>query len=258
MRKLLFLWVILLSSLSITAQNELKFGLQTGATASTFTTKVSIGNNFAAAIPPINDLGHITSFHAGFWFEKRFNRALALRWEVQRTPGGATAIDPATDRTRRYKFFSIGSPLILKLTTFQSQARYPIQLEAGIKANYFLFDYGEEVTFGNVEKLEYSTILGLSKNIDDNWSVSVRYIQGLTPFSRYDAGGLTVEWSNQLYVLSFSRSLFTIQKKGVKEGAKEEVEPTAKQKMIAKNRAAAKKKRKKAAKKRKKQRKKKK
>lgn len=217
MRKWLFILLPLLSYLSTSAQNDLKFGLQTGATASTFATKVSVGNNFAAAIPPINDLGHITNFHAGFWFEKRFNRLLALRWEVQRSPGGATAIDPATDRKRRYKFFSIGSPLIVKLTTFQSKARFPIQLEAGIKANYFLFDYGEEVTFGNVEQFEYSTILGLSKNIDDKWSVSVRYIRGLTPFSTYDAGGLTIDWSNRLYVLSFSRSLFTIQKKDKKQ-----------------------------------------
>lgn len=246
MRKWLFLLMPLLSYFSITAQNDLKFGLQTGATASTFATKISVGNNFAAAIPPINDLGHITNFHAGFWFEKRFSRLLALRWEVQRSPGGATANDAATDRKRRYKFFSIGSPLLLKLTTFQSKARHPIQLEVGVKVNYFLFDYGEEVTFGNVEQLEYSTIIGLTKNIDDKWSVSVRYNRGFTPFSTYDAGGLTIDWSNQMYILSFSRSLFTIGKK-VEKGQS---------KSTAKKKAAAKKKRKKAAQKRKKQRKK--
>lgn len=202
------------------AQNELRFGLQTGATVATFSTEVSIGNNFAAAIPPLNDFGHITNFHAGFWFEKRFNRLLALRWEVQRSPGGATAKELGTDRTRRYKFFTIGSPLILKWTGFQNKAQYPIQLEVGIKVNYFLFDYGEEVTFGNIQQLTYGALFGISKNIDDKWSVSIRYLKGLTPFSTYEAGGLAVDWRNRMYVLSFSRSLFTIKKKDGRKNKK--------------------------------------
>lgn len=195
------------------AQNDFKFGLQTGATMSTFNADISISGNIGAAIPPINEFSHIASFNVSFWFEKRFNPAFSLRWEVQRSPGGAKAFDVLEEREKRYKYFYLSSPLLLKIAPFQKKAKHPIQLEIGAVANYFLFDYGEEVTFGTVNKLEFSALAGLTRNIDDKWSVSLRYNRGLNPFSQFEVGGVNINWRNQSYILTFSRALFTIGQK---------------------------------------------
>lgn len=213
MRKLTILFVLLSIGSILEAQNDFKFGLQTGATAATFQADVSIANAIASTVPPINEFSHIANFHVGCWFEKRFSPSFALRWEIQRSPGGAKAQDAFDNRLKRYKYFALSSPIILKLTAFQKPLRYPVQLEIGVAANLFLFDYGEAITFGDIQKIEYTRLLGLTKNIDDKWSVSIRYLKGLSPFSTYEAGGVSVNWTNQMYVLSFSRSLFTIQKK---------------------------------------------
>jgi len=51
MKKLILLYVgILCVCLSLKAQNDLKFGLQTGAAASTFNTAISISGNIGAAL----------------------------------------------------------------------------------------------------------------------------------------------------------------------------------------------------------------
>jgi len=199
MRQLIFLFLLMaIPLITISAQNELKFGLQTGATMSTFTADVSISNTITSTIPPI----------------KRFNPFMALRWEVERSPGGAKAFDVLEEREKRYKFFYLSSPLLLKLTAFQGKVRYPIQLEVGAIANLFLFDYGEAITFGTTNKLTYDGLIGLSKNLDDKWSVSIRYQKGLIPFSTYEVGGVQINWTNTRYVLTFSRALFIITKKG--------------------------------------------
>jgi len=161
-----------------------------------------------------NKFSATSNFNAGFWFEKRFNPFMALRWEVERSPGGAKAFDVLEEREKRYKFFYLSSPLLLKLTAFQGKVRYPIQLEVGAIANLFLFDYGEAITFGTTNKLTYDGLIGLSKNLDDKWSVSIRYQKGLIPFSTYEVGGVQINWTNTRYVLTFSRALFIITKKG--------------------------------------------
>ena len=214
MRKLIFLLLLMVGQFPyIFAQNDLKFGLQTGATISTFTTEVSISNAIASTIPPINEFNFSSNFNAGFWFEKRFNPFLALRWEVERSPGGAKAFDILEEREKRYKFFYISTPLLFKITALQKKVRYPIQLEIGAVANVFLFDYGEDITFGTINKVTYDGLIGLTKNLDNKWSMSIRYQKGLTPFSAYDIGGVTINWTNTRYVLSFSRALFIIERK---------------------------------------------
>ena len=208
MKKLLFLYASLICMcLPLKAQNDFKFGLQTGATASTFNADISISGNIGAAIPPINEFSHVANFNIGFWFEKRFSSAIAIRLEVQRSPGGAKAFDALEEREKRYKYFYLSSPLLLKIAPFQKKIKYPIQLEIGAVANYFLFDYGEEVSFGEINKFEFSALAGLTRNIDDNWSVSLRYNRGLKPFSQFEAGGVNINWTNQSYMLSFSRCL---------------------------------------------------
>ena len=213
MRKLIFLALIMVQFVLVDAQNELKFGLQTGATLSTFKVDVSISNAISATVPPINEFSKLANFNAGFWFEKRINSFLALRWEVERSPGGTKAFDVLEERTKRYKFFYLSTPLLLKLTAFQGKIRHPIQLEIGAAANLFLFDYGEAVTFGNINKWHYHTVVGVSKNIDDKWSVSLRYLRDLKSFSTFDTGNVQVNWTNERYALVFSRALFSIGKK---------------------------------------------
>ncbi len=209
-KRLLYYFLLTCICFPLKAQNDFKFGLQTGATIATFNADISISGNIGAAIPPINEFSHIASFNVGFWFEKRFSSAFAIRWEVQRSPGGAKAFDILEEREKRYKYFYLSSPLILKIAPFQKKAKYPIQLEIGAVANYFLFDYGEEVTFGEVNQFEFSALAGVTRNIDDKWSVSVRYNRGLKPFSQYEVGGVNINWTNQSYILTFSRALFTI------------------------------------------------
>lgn len=211
-----YLFAVLLivgSSIYGIAQKKFQFGLLTGGNASTFTTTLEIRNSIASAIPPLNNFQPIGNFHAGFFFEKQFSKAIALRWEVQRSPGGATAYDDLEERTKRYKFFYASSPIILKIAPFQKKIKFPFQLEAGFITNLFLFDYGEDITFGRINKLEYSYLAGISRAIDDKWSISLRYSRGLTSFSQYDAGGLNINWTNQTYAISFSRSLFLIGKR---------------------------------------------
>jgi len=206
----LFCFSLVFVYLPLRAQNEFKFGLQTGATSATFNTTISISGNIGAAIPPINEFSQVANFNVGFWFEKRFSPAFALRWEIQRSPRGAKAFDVSEGREKRYKYFYLSSPLLLKIAPFQKKVKHPIQLEIGAVANYFLFDYGEEVTFGEVNQFEFSALVGLTRNIDDKWSVSLRYNRGLKPFSQYEAGGVNIKWTNQSYILTFSRALFTI------------------------------------------------
>ncbi|MFK7980139.1 MAG: hypothetical protein AB8G86_09180 [Saprospiraceae bacterium] len=55
------------------AQKEVVFGLQTGATMSSFKADVSISNAIAATVPPINEFSALGNFQAGFWLEKRMN-----------------------------------------------------------------------------------------------------------------------------------------------------------------------------------------
>jgi len=196
--------------LPLKAQNDLKFGLQTGATSSIFNADISISGNIGAAIPPINEFSQVANFNVGLWFEKRLAPAFAIRWEIQRSPGGAKAYDVLEEREKRYKYFYLSSPLLLKIAPFQKKAKHPIQLELGAVANYFLFDYGEEVTFGEINQFEFSALAGLTRNIDDKWSVSLRYNRGLKPFSQYKVGGVNINWTNQSYILTFSRALFTI------------------------------------------------
>jgi len=239
--------------LSLKAQNDFKFGLQTGATASTFNADISISGNIGAAIPPINEFSHTANFNVGFWLEKRFSPAFSIRWEVQRSPGGAKAFDVLEEREKRYKYFYLSSPLLLKIAPFQKKAKHPIQLELGAAANYFLFDYGEEVTFGTVNKLEFSALAGITRNIDDKWSVSLRYSQGLKPFSQYEVGGVNINWTNQTYILTFSRALFNIGQKAAVAESKTSVAAPSKKKLTKKQRL---KKKQKALKKRKKARKK--
>lgn len=207
---ILFCFLIACISLPLNAQNDFKFGLQTGATMATFKADISISGNISSAIPPLNEFSHVASFNVGFWFEKRFSRAFAIRWEVHRSPGGAKAFDVLEEREKRYKYFYLSSPLLLKIAPFQKKAKYPIQLELGAVANYFLFDYGEEVTFGEINKFEFNALLGLTRNIDDKWSISLRYNRGLKPFSQYEVGGVNINWTNESYMLTFSRALFTI------------------------------------------------
>lgn len=209
-RRLLFYCLLIYTCFPLKAQNDFKFGLQTGATISTFNAAISISGNVGAAIPPINEFSHVANFNVGLWFEKRFTPAFAIRWEVQRNPGGAKAFDVFEEREKRYKYFYLSSPLVLKVAPFQKKAKYPIQLEVGAVANYFLFDYGEEVTFGEVNPFEFSALVGVSRNIDDKWSVSLRVNRGLKPFSQYEVGGVNINWTNQSYMLTFSRGLFTI------------------------------------------------
>lgn len=213
MRKplLLLLWIMQL--MIGNAQNEMRFGLQTGATMSTFKADVSISNAISSTVPPINEFSALANFQAGFWFEKRLNSFLSLRWEVERSPGGAKAFDVLEEREKRYKFFYLSSPLMLKLTAFQGKVRHPIQLELGAAVNRFLFDYGEDITFGTINKWQQHAIVGLTRNIDDKWSISIRYLRDLTPFSTFEAGGIRVNWTSNRYVLSFSRALFSIQKR---------------------------------------------
>ncbi len=213
MRKLIFLVILMVQFILVDAQNELKFGLQTGATMSTFKADIHISNAISATVPPINEFSNLANFNAGFWFEKRINSFLALRWEVERSPGGAKAFDVLEERTKRYKFFYLSAPLLLKLTAFQGKIRHPIQLEIGAAANVFLFDYGEAVTFGTINKWHYHTVVGVSKNIDDKWSVSLRYLRDLKSFSSFDTGNVQVNWTNERYTLVFSRALFSIGKK---------------------------------------------
>lgn len=214
MKKLILLYTALICVCwSLKAQNDFKFGLQTGATAATFNADISISGNIGAAIPPINEFSQIASFNVGFWFEKRFAPAFAIRWEVQRSPGGAKAFDVLEEREKRYKYFYLSSPLLLKIAPFQKKAKHPIQLEIGAVANYFLFDYGEAVTFGAINQFEFSALAGLTRNIDDKWSVSLRYNRGLKPFSQYEVGGVNINWTNESYILTFSRALFTIGQK---------------------------------------------
>lgn len=195
------------------AQNEMRFGLQTGATISSFKADVSISNAIAATVPPINEFSALANFQAGFWVEKKMNTTLSLRWEVERSPGGAKAIDVFEEREKRYKFFYLSSALILKVAAFQGKVRHPVQLELGAAINRFLFDYGEDITFGTINKWQQHAIVGLTRNIDDKWAVSLRYLRDLTPFSTFEAGGVAVNWTNSRYVVSFSRALFSIQKK---------------------------------------------
>lgn len=214
MKKQFLLYLFLIyACFPLKAQNDFKFGLQTGATTSTFNADISISGNIGAAIPPINEFSQIANFNVGFWFEKRFASAFAIRWEVQRSPGGAKAYDALEEREKRYKYFYLSSPLVLKIAPFQKKAKYPIQLEIGAAANYFLFDYGEEVTFGKINKLEFSALAGVTRNIDAHWSVSLRVSRGLKPFSQYEVGGVNINWTNQSYMLTFSRSLFNIGQK---------------------------------------------
>jgi len=213
MRIFLVLLLVITNWLVSNAQNELKFGLQTGATMSSFKADVSISNAIASTVPPINEFSALANFQAGFWLEKRVNSFLSLRWEVERSPGGAKTFDVLEEREKRYKFFYLSSPLILKLTGLQGKTRHPIQLEVGVAANRFLFDYGEDVTFGTINKWHYHTIIGLTRNIDDKWAISIRYLRDATPFSTFEAGGVRVNWTNNRYALSFSRSLFSIKKK---------------------------------------------
>ena len=195
------------------AQNDLTFGLQTGATMSSFDADVSISNAFAATVPPINEFSALANFQAGFWLEKRMHPFLSVRWEVERSPGGAKAIDVFEEREKRYKFFYLSTALLVKITALQGKVRHPIQLELGGAMNRFLFDYGEDITFGTINKWQQHAIIGLTRNIDDKWSFSIRYLRDLTPFSTFEAGGININWTNNRYVLSFSRALFSIQKR---------------------------------------------
>ena len=213
MRKLFFLSLLMMQLIIGNAQNEVRFGLQTGATMFTFKADVSISNAIASTVPPINEFSALANFQAGFWFEKRLNSLLSIRWEVERSPGGAKAYDILEEREKRYKFFYLSSPIIVKLTAFQKKIRHPIQLEAGVAANLFLFDYGEDITFGTINKWHYHTIVGLTKDLDNKWSVSIRYLRDLVPFSTFESGGVRVNWRNERYVLAFSRALFSIQRK---------------------------------------------
>lgn len=242
MKKLILLYVgILCVCLSLKAQNDLKFGLQTGAAASTFNTAISISGNIGAAIPPINEFSYVANFNVGAWLEKRFNPVLSLRWEVQRSPGGAKAFDVLEEREKRYKYFYLSSPLLLKFAPLQKKVKHPIQLEVGAAANYFLFDYGEEVTFGEINRLEFSTLVGLTKNIDDKWAVSLRYSKGLKPFSQFEVGGVNIYWTNQSYILTFSRALFTIGNK-TQAASKSELSKPVDKKLTKKQRLKKKKK----------------
>jgi len=140
MRKLIFLLLLMVGQFPyIFAQNDLKFGLQTGATISTFTTEVSISNAIASTIPPINEFNFSSNFNAGFWFEKRFNPFLALRWEVERSPGGAKAFDILEEREKRYKFFYISTPLLFKITALQKKVlyhyRFSVKTQQALRAN---------------------------------------------------------------------------------------------------------------------------
>ena len=213
MRKLFFLLLLMIQLIIGNAQNELRFGLQTGATSMTFKADISISNAIASTVPPINEFSSLANFQAGFWFEKRVTPFMALRWEVERNPGGAKAYDVFEERTKRYKFFYLSTPLLLKFTAFQKKWRHPIQLELGAAADLFLFDYGEDITFGTINKLHYHTVIGLTRNLDNKWSVSIRYLRDLVPFSTFEAGGVRVNWRNERYVLAFSRALFSIVKK---------------------------------------------
>lgn len=217
MRILAFLFLLINSGQVVFAQNTWRFGLQTGATMSKFSTSVNINitNSAALTIPPINEFTPTANFQVGCWIEKRINRMFALRWEVQRSPGGAKTNDVFEERLKRYKFFYLSSPIMLKLTSFQAKAKHPIEVEAGIMANLFLFDYGEDIIFGTINKLEYTALVGLTKAIDDKWSVHLRYLHSLTPFSEYDAGGVNISWTNQRYEISFSRALFSFGKKNI-------------------------------------------
>ncbi|MFK7980140.1 MAG: hypothetical protein AB8G86_09185 [Saprospiraceae bacterium] len=138
---------------------------------------------------------------------------LSVRWEVERSPGGAKTIDVFEEREKRYKFFYLSSALMLKLTAFQGKVRHPIQLEFGAAMNRFLFDYGEDITFGTINKWQQHAIIGLTRNIDDKWTISIRYLKDLTPFSTFETDSVRVNWTNKRYVLSFSRALFFIQKR---------------------------------------------
>ncbi len=213
MKKLFFLLLLMMQFIIGNAQNELRFGLQTGVTAMTFKADISISNSIASTVPPINEFSRLANFQASFWFEKRINPFMALRWEMERSPGGAKAYDVLEDRTKRYKFFYLSSPLLLKLTAFQKKLKHPIQLEVGAAVNLFLFDYGEDITFGTINQWHYHSIIGLTRNIDNKWSISIRYLRDLKPFSTFEAGGVRVNWQNERYVLAFSRALFSIQRK---------------------------------------------
>lgn len=215
MRKLLCLFLLPLYVFVLNAQDEWRFGLQTGTTMSTFKTDVSITNAISATVPPINEFSNLVNFNAGFWFEKKVNPFLAIRWEVERSPGGAKAYDPLEERTKRYKFFYLSSPLLLKFTALQGSMRYPIQLEIGAATNLFLFDYGEDITFGEINKWHYHSVIGITRNLDDKWSLSFRYLRDLSSFSEFDTGNVQVNWRNERYVLAFSRSLFSIKKEKV-------------------------------------------
>lgn len=213
MKKLFIIVVLFMLVGQVWAQKNWTFGLQTGATVSTFQTYVTVDNANATTIPPINELDYSTNFQIGFWFEKQITRSLTLRWEVQRSPGGAKAFDMVENRQKRYKFFYLNSPLLLKLTPFQQQWHFPVQVEVGASVNLFLFDYGEAVTFGDTQQVEYSAVIGLTKAIDEKWTIGMRYIRGLTPFSQYDSNDLNIDWRNRMVAINLSRVLFTLKKK---------------------------------------------
>ena len=233
MRKLFCFFFTLSFTISVSSQKDWQFGLQTGATLSKFDVDVNIRNAFAATIPPINEFSYTSNFQFGAWLEKRVAPFLAIRWELQRSPGGTKAYDVLENREKRYKLFYLSSPLLLKFTSFQKQLRFPVQLELGVMANLFLFDYGEDVAFGEINRLQYSTILGLSKNINEKWGLNLRYIRGLNPFSTFDVGGVQVNWNNQMYAISVERFLFSIgkEKKAVSKSKKAKLK---KKKAIAK------------------------
>ena len=132
MRKPLLLLLLIMQLMIGNAQNDLTFGLQTGATMSSFDADVSISNAFAATVPPINEFSALANFQAGFWLEKRMHPFLSVRWEVERSPGGAKAIDVFEEREKRYKFFYLSTALLVKITALQGKVRHRRQIRRAV------------------------------------------------------------------------------------------------------------------------------
>ncbi|MEM6321305.1 MAG: hypothetical protein AAF960_26845 [Bacteroidota bacterium] len=188
------------------AQNCWRFGLQSGLTATTFTTDVTIFNTFTTSLPaPISfDYDPTVNFHLGAWLERPVGERLALRWEVQRSPGGAMSFDAAEQRKQRYKFFYLSSPMVLQIAPNRSRR---IQLEGGVVANFFMFDYGEEIYAGDQNNFEYSYLVGLNIQLGAKWQAHVRYQSGQSAFSELESTNVQANTYNRLLALSFSRLL---------------------------------------------------
>lgn len=182
----LFSTFLLLSLRSEAQTKSLEYGLKAG---------INFAELYGADAIPESDrkVGYSAGFYGKLSLQKELNVQLELLWSLQGEEGGSEG---------RYKVSYLNLPFLLKWHDQESGFYSELGPQLGFLVINSSKNLAPELAVKELERLEVSLALGAGYKIDADWSVGLRYIQGISPLI---AGK---ELYNSVLYLGFSYFLF--------------------------------------------------